>query len=148
LYALQASLPPLTRSALQRQGISRLPEVAADKPAKKKFKLPPIGYVHIDIAQLSTEERKLYLFVAIDRACKFAYAELHKMVAAQFLRHLIEQVPYKLHTVLTDNGIQLTNRKTDHFAFPHLFSRVCQENSFAHRFTQVNHLGPMVKQNR
>src|SRR6266513_6379535 len=79
LYALQASLPHLTRSALhrclQRHGISRLPEVAGDKPAKKKFKVYPIGYVHIDIAQLSTEEGKLYLFVAIDRACKFAYAE-------------------------------------------------------------------------
>src|SRR6266542_4083208 len=147
LYALQASLPHLTRSALhrclQRHGISRLPEVAGDKPAKKKFKVYPIGYVHIDIAQLSTEEGKLYLFVAIDRACKFAYAELHerahKMVAAQFLRNLIEHVPYKLHTVLTDNGIQFTNRRTDHFAFPHLFSRVCQENGIEHRLTQVNH---------
>src|SRR5437870_1944610 len=75
LYALQATLPHLTRSSLhrclQRHGISRLPEVAGDKPAKKKFKIYPIGYVHIDIAQLSTEEGKLYLFVAIDRACKF-----------------------------------------------------------------------------
>src|SRR5437764_13521127 len=63
LYALQPTLPHLTRSSLhrclQRHGISRLPEVAGDKPAKKKFKVYPIGYVHIDIAQLSTEEGKL-----------------------------------------------------------------------------------------
>src|SRR5215217_2685373 len=117
LYALQATLPHLTRSALhrclQRHGISRLPDTEGDKPAKKKFKLYPIGYFHIDIAEVHTEEGKLSLFVAIDRACKFAYAELHpeasKTVAAQFLRHLIAAVPYKIHTVLTDNSIQFTN---------------------------------------
>src|SRR6202521_1127925 len=39
LYALQATIPHLTRSSLhrclQRNGISRLPEVEGDKPAKK-----------------------------------------------------------------------------------------------------------------
>jgi transposase-like protein len=76
LYALQATLPHLTRSALhrclQRHGISRLPDMAGEKPAKKKFKSYPIGYFHIDIAEVRTEEGKLSLFVAMDRACKFA----------------------------------------------------------------------------
>ena len=60
LYALQPSLPHLTRSSLhrclQRHGISRLPEVEGDKPAKKKFKHYPIGYFHIDIAEVQTDE--------------------------------------------------------------------------------------------
>ena len=47
--------------------ISRLPEIEGDKPAKKKFKAYPIGYFHIDIAEVRTEEGKLYLYVAIDR---------------------------------------------------------------------------------
>src|SRR5215207_2988421 len=79
LYALQASIPHLTRSSLhrclQRHGLSRLPDVG-DKPVKKKFKQYPIGYFHIDIAEVNTEEGRLYLFVAIDRTSKFAYAEL------------------------------------------------------------------------
>ncbi|GEO17908.1 transposase [Microvirga aerophila] len=70
LYALQPTIPHLTRSSLhrclQRHGISRLPEVTGDKPAKKKFKAYPIGYFHIDIAEVHTEEGRLYLFVAID----------------------------------------------------------------------------------
>jgi transposase InsO family protein len=147
LYALQATLPHLTRSALhrclQRHGISRLPAMAGEKPAKKKFKSYPIGYFHIDIAEVRTEEGKLSLFVAIDRACKFAYAELHveanKMVAAQFLRNLIAAVPYKIHTVLTDNGLQFTNRKRDIYAFHHIFDRVCQEYGIDHRLTKTNH---------
>jgi len=93
----------------QRHGISRLPDVEGDKPAKKKFKNYPIGYFHIDIAEVQTEERKLYLFVTIDRTSKPAYNGLHerstKMIAADFLRSLLKAVPYRIHTVLTDNGL-------------------------------------------
>ena len=78
LYALQASIPNLTRSSLhrclQRHGISKLPDVAGDK-ARKKFKQYPIGYFHFDIAEVQTAQGKLYLFVAIDRTSKFAYAQ-------------------------------------------------------------------------
>ncbi|MBS0423629.1 MAG: IS481 family transposase, partial [Proteobacteria bacterium] len=34
----------------KQYGISHLPDVEGDKPAKKKFKNYPIGYFHIDIA--------------------------------------------------------------------------------------------------
>lgn len=54
-------------AALQRHGISRLPDVDGDKPKRSRFKAYPIGYFHIDIAQVSTEQGKLHLFVAIDR---------------------------------------------------------------------------------
>jgi hypothetical protein len=72
------------------------------------------------------------LFVASDRTCKFACAELHpepiKTVAAQFLRNLTSAIPYKLHTILTDNWIQFTNSQRDKYAFQHIFGRVCQEH--------------------
>jgi transposase len=147
LYALQPTIPHLTRSSLhrclQRHGISRLPEVDGDKPAKKKFKAYPIGYFHIDIAEVQTAEGKLRLFVAIDRTSKFAYAELHetagKLVMAQFLRNLIAAVPYAIHTILTDNGIQFTNRTCDQHAFEHIFDRVCDEHGIEHRLTKIKH---------
>jgi hypothetical protein len=86
-YALQPTIPHLTRSSLHRclqwQGISRLPEVTGDKPGKKKFKSSPIGYCHIDIAEVHTEEGRLYLFVAIDRTSKFAFAQLHEKATRQ-----------------------------------------------------------------
>ncbi|PPV01191.1 DDE-type integrase/transposase/recombinase, partial [Xanthomonas axonopodis] len=108
-----------------------------DKAAKKRFKSYPIGYFHIDIAEVQTAEGKLYLFVATDRTSKFAFTELHasanKMVAAQFLRNVIQAVPYTLHTVLTDNGIQFTNRSSDRYAFEHIFTRVCEEHGIEHR---------------
>ena len=77
---------------MQRHGISRLPQTKGDKPDKKRFKAYPIGYFHIDIAEVSTEQGKLRLFVAIDRTSKFAFTRLvesaGKMEAAEFLRDL------------------------------------------------------------
>ncbi len=147
LYALQDSVPHLTRSSLhrlfQRHGISRLPDMKAGASAKKKFKSYPIGYFHIDIAELRTEDGKLYMFVAIDRTSKFAFVELYekagKMNAARFLRHLIKACPYKIHTVLTDNGVQFTERKMNTMAFEHIFDRTCRDNGIEHRLTKVNH---------
>ena len=146
LFALKPSIPKLTRSCLhrclQRHGISRLPR-DQDKKTRSTFKHYPIGYFHIDIAELSTGQGKSYLFVAIDRTSKFAYLQLHqragKLNAAEFLGKLITAVPYKIHTILSDNGIQFTNRKRDRFAFEHIFTRLCKEQGIDHRLTQVNH---------
>ena len=146
LYALQETIPHLSRSSLhrclQRHGISRLPETD-DKPAKKPFKEYPIGYFHIDIAEVRTAEGKLYLFVAIDRTSKFVFAKLHEQktrpVAAQFLRDLIKAVPYRIHTILTDNGIQFANRARDKYAFKLLFDQICEQNGIEHRLTKPNH---------
>jgi hypothetical protein len=97
LYSLQPTIPHLTRSSLhrclQRHGISRLPEVQGDRADKKKFKTYPMGYFHIDIAEVQTAEGKLYLYVAIDRTSKFAFVQLVKKTgrtsASAFLVALI-----------------------------------------------------------
>ena len=152
LYALQATIPNLTRSSLhrclQRHGISRLPEVEGDKPGKKKFKSYPIGYFHIDIAEVQTAEGKLYLYVAIDRTSKFAFVQLvtktGRASASAFLEALIEAVPYKIHIVLTDNGVQFTyppryaDGPTAAF-MTHMFDMRCRENGIEHRLTKIKH---------
>lgn len=50
------------------------------------------------------------------------HAKAGKMIAAQFLRNLIKVVPYALHTVLTDNGIQFANRACDRYAGDHILA--------------------------
>ena len=78
-----------------------------DKPKRQKFKRYPMGYFHIDIAEWRTNEDKRYLFVAIDRTSKFAVAQLldkaNRKTAWGFLEAVLEAVPYKSHTILTDN---------------------------------------------
>ena len=61
------------------------------------------------------------------------------MEAAQFLRNLIKALLYKIHTILTDTGIQFTNWKGDKYAWEHIFDRVCHEHSIEHRLTKVSH---------
>ena len=161
LYTLQETIPALTRSSLhrlfQRHGISRLPQLEGDKKAKKKFKDYPIGYFHIDIAEVHTEEGRLYLFVAIDRTSKFTYAELHKRatrrIAASFLKALIAAVPYTIHTVLTDNGIQFTDTKSESWTTAEIqkmmaagelfvcgaFDYLCAKENIEHRLTKPAH---------
>lgn len=152
LYALQVSIPHLTRSSLhrlfQRHGISRLPDMKATAEPKKKFKNYPIGYFHIDIAEVRTEEGKLYMYVAIDRTSKFTVVKLeekaNRVTASAFLEYVINAVPYKIHTVLTDNGIQFTfpprykDGPTARY-MTHMFDMRCRENDIEHRLTKPNH---------
>jgi transposase InsO family protein len=97
------------------------------------------------------------MFVAIDRTSKFAYVELHEhattAVSREFLLHLIAAVPYKIYTVLTDNGIQFTTPGAGGSAVPlikeaiangelfwaHAFELACARNEIDHRTTKVKH---------
>lgn len=154
LYALQATIPQLTRSALhrcfQRHDISRLPQLEGDSSSakKKKFKVYPIGYFHLDIAEVATAEGKLYLFVAIDRTSKFAVARLFGRAntesASEFLSILVEAIPYRIHTVLTDNGIQFADLPKNRQGITarlrgHPFDRACWRYGIEHRLTKPNH---------
>lgn len=143
LYALQATIPNLTRSSLhrclQRHGISRLPDVDGDQTAKKRFKAYPIGFFHIDIAEVQTEQGRLYLFVAIDRTSKLAFTRLHAKAttrtAGDFLRALVSAVPYKIHTVLTDNGIHFTDPKGEAWSPAEIRQMIAEKQLFrAHAF--------------
>ena len=152
LYALQPTIPHLTRSSLhrclRRHGIGRLPDIEGEKPTKKRFKPYPIGFFHIDIAEVQTAEGKLYLFVAIDRTSKFAFVQLvesaSRVTASAFLEALVEAVPYRIHTVLTDNGIQFrfapryANGPTARY-MTHMFAMRCRDHGIEHRFTKINH---------
>ena len=106
---------------------------------------------------MRTEQGKLYLFVAIDRTSKFACVELHekatRRIAGDFLRHLIAAVPYRVHTVLTDNGTHFTTPGNTASAAlllkeasargelfrAHAFALACAQNDSDHRLTKPRH---------
>jgi transposase InsO family protein len=95
-----------------------------------------------------TAQGKLYLYVAIDRTSKLAFVRLEENAtvetATAFLKTLLCAVPYKVHTVLTDNGIQfcdLPSRRNGPTARlrTHMFDRICAANGIEHRTTKPNH---------
>ena len=163
LYALQPAIPHLTRSSLhrclQRHGISRLPDMDGEAPARKKFKAYPIGFFHIDIAEVRSGEGKLYMFVAIDRTSKFAIVRLYEQAdrptAVTFLQTVLEAVPYKINIILTDRaigsplvretmarGIQFAEQPRNRNTVISRLSRfdmICNANEIEHRLTKPNH---------
>ena len=90
-----------------------------------------MGYCHRDSAEGRTDAGQLSLCVAIDRVGKFASAAWHEaasqVVAAQCLRNRIAAVPSKIHSGLTETGIQFPHRKRARDASQHLCERVRQE---------------------
>ena len=101
-----------------------------------------------DIAELRAGEGKLHMFVAIDRTSKFTFVCLEKratsMTARAFLEALIEAVPYRIHTILTDNGLQFAplpknrNGMTARY-MGHPFGNLCRDHEIEHRLTKPKH---------
>ena len=69
--------------------------------------------VQTAVPQAIEGQRKLYLFVGIDRTTKFAVTQLvdkaGRRTAWEFLEHLLKAVPYRTHVILTDNCIQFAD---------------------------------------
>lgn len=69
--------------------------------------------------------------MAIDHISKVAFAELHPcakwVVVAEFLRRILDKLPYQAHTVLTNNGVQFTPQPPHFLPGGHSFDRICRE---------------------
>jgi hypothetical protein len=62
---LSALLTSLRGIGLKPDGIARLPDTDGAKTKRSRFRSYPIGFFHLDIAEVHTEQGRLYLFVAI-----------------------------------------------------------------------------------
>jgi transposase InsO family protein len=153
LDALGPLIPALTRSnlhrCLQRHNVSRLSDLlpAEEKAATKAFKDYEPGFLHIDTAQINLGKDKFYLFVAIDRATRYVYLELHDNkrmdTATAFLDLTLAQCPFKVTKILTDNGIEFSYNPLPDKQKPkdkaHPFVALCEARGIEHRTTLVRH---------
>ena len=146
--------PGLSRSAifrcLKRRGLNRLP--AAGPAPSGRFEPTAAGYVHIDVKHLpALDRRKAYAFVAIERATRYVYLEVHPdrtaQTAAGFLERLLADLPIKVHTLLSDNGSEFTDRfAVDMKGKPpgkpsghHPIDRICAAHHITHKLTRPYH---------
>ena len=75
-------------------GSLRDPKPKAPKPAHKPFKAYEPGCVHIDVKYLprmGDEDRRRYLFVAIDRATRRSFVRLYPANAAANARRFLRE---------------------------------------------------------
>jgi transposase-like protein len=126
---------------LKRRGVSQRSRDAG-QPAQC-FAPTPFGYVHLDLKHLTRlQGRPAYVVVAIERTTRFVHVEIVEnrsgpTIAACFARFL-ESFGHPVHTVLTDNGSEFTDRFGDARwrtretgTGAHPFDQVCQPTACA-----------------
>jgi transposase InsO family protein len=143
--------PELSRSAIHRclvrHGLNRRPK--PDKPRIGTFEQASVGFIHIDLKHLpALQKHKSYAFVAIDRATRYVYLEIHPKrdasTSAGFLQRFLAHFPHPVHTILTDNGSEFTdrfavdmkNKPHDRPSGRHPFDRICALRKIDHRLTR------------
>lgn len=140
--------PEISRSAvyrcLVREDLNKVPKEVKQKA--KKFKEYDPGFLHIDVTYLpKLEGKKTYLFVAIDRATRLMYFKVYDNKSADsaecFMDECLEFFPFEITHVLTDNGLEFTNkghksRKGNSCSKESLMDIKCDENNIDHRLTK------------
>lgn len=106
----------------------------------------PGELVEIDVALMKRFKGKwIYQFTAIDCCTRWRflkiYSEQHSLNAVRFLESLIENAPFKILGVKTDNGSIFTNRYSGAYKSlgcrkKHLFDQVCKTHNILHYLIQ------------
>jgi len=144
--------PKLSRSGIHRclKRHHLAARLTPDKAPPGAFQTDvPAGFIHIDVKYLPPlGRRRSYAYVAIDRATRFVYLEIlpnrRAATAAGFLERFLDRFPLRVHTILTDNGSEFTDRfAVDKKAKPpdkpsgtHAFDQLCAARAITHRLTQ------------
>jgi len=146
--AIRPTKPNSIKSAVyrlfRREGINKLPQ--KEKEKAKKFKEYDPGFLHVDVTYLpKIGGVKYYLFVAIDRATRTIYFKIYdaktSLNAERFMKECLAFFPFGITHVLTDNGLEFTNRllknKKGHYTSkPSKLDVLCEENKIDHRCTK------------
>lgn len=140
--------PSISRSSVYRcfvkEKINIVPQEKKDKA--KKFKAYEPGYLHIDVTYLPKfNGKKAYLFVAIDRATRSMFYWIYGSKTAEntqdFMDKCLDFFPFKITHILTDNGLEFTNRllmskKGKPCQKPSKMDDKCAQNNIEHRLTK------------
>lgn len=151
LFQLVSYVPSLKRGNLYRillhYKLNRLTE--KEKREIKKFKKYPPGYLHIDCFYLpKINGIRWYCYLAVDRATRMiflrVYPRKNKEAAADFLVSALGFYPFRIHTILTDNGAEFTNKGKQGFYRRKLkssvpFQLICELAGVDHRNTKFKH---------
>jgi transposase-like protein len=139
------NIPKANRSNVYRTlrafDINQVPQEQKDKA--KKFKEYKPGYLHIDVTYLPKFDGvRYYLFVAIDRATRLLYYKVYENKTAAnaeaFLKECKEYFPFYITHILTDNGLEFTDkfaRGKNNVSGNHKFDIECTKDEIEHRLT-------------
>lgn len=130
--------------AFVRHNINQIPKEKREKA--KQFKAYEPGFLHIDVTYLpKINGVKHYLFVAIDRATRLLFYRIYDKKTAKNAQDFLEKCraffPFEISHILTDNGLEFTNRllkskKGDLCEKVSQFEEKCREYGIKHKLTR------------
>jgi len=145
--------PDLSRAALhrlwRRHGIAARPK--PEQIPHGSFAPEPFGYLHADLKHLTRLEGcPAYVFVVIERATRFVHVEIlpdrRADTVAQAFHRFLDSFGHPVHTVLTDNGAEFTDRfggafyvQRDTGTGRHPFDQLCRRHAIRHKLTKPYH---------
>ncbi len=146
---------------------ARLKALKPSKKKKKERKLKPYQRadypgqkIQIDVKYVPsycvTDGRKYYQYTAVDECSRWTYREMydeHSTYSSKdFLMKLMEQAPFPIREVQTDNGTEFTNRllviKSKHLT---MFEKALEELEIIYHRIQIatpRHNGKVERQHR
>lgn len=139
--------PEISRSSVYRtfknEQVNTVPKEKRD--IAKKFKEYEPGFIHIDVTYMPKfNGQAYYLFVAIDRCTRSMIYRVYENKTAEntidFMDKCIDFFPFTITHILTDNGLEFTNRllvskRGDACQKPSKMDVKCNENNIKHRLT-------------
>lgn len=148
--ALQPYVPNLTRTNCYRiltyLKLNKL--TSKQKKESKQFKKYKPGFLHMDVFYLpKINGKRYYCFLAVDRSTRIVFLEIYerkgKEEAADFLFKCLGFFPFRIYTILTDNGREFTMKGGKPYGKTvrreHLFELACQIFGIEHRKTKPAH---------
>lgn len=145
--ALSPYIPNLTRTNCYRVLTYLKLNQLTDQQKKKyrEFKKYPPGFLHMDVFYLpKINGKRYYCFLAVDRSTRMVFLELYerksKEEAADFLIKCLNFFPFRVYTILTDNGREFTMKGGKPYGKTvrreHLFELACRIFGIEHRRTK------------
>jgi transposase-like protein len=164
--SINACMPNANRSNIYRTlvhfDINKVPQER--KQQVSIFKEYEPGYLHIDVTYLpKLAGKRQYLFVAIDRTTRMLYFEIYNNKTAanavDFLNQCKGFYPFTISHILTDNGLEFTDRfvtKDKQVSGKHKFDKLCSLSEIEHCISsgfivinlKIKHSGSTVNGNK
>lgn len=97
-----------------------------------------VKFVPLSCLAGEAREQKFYQYTFIDEFSRFRYLEVFEehstYSSAQFIRHVVEQFPYAIECIQTDNGMEFTNRlSSTNSKRPTLFENTLAQLDIQHK---------------
>ena len=114
-----------------------------------RFEETRFGYVHMDLKQLTKlKGKRAFVFVAIERTTRFVHVDIidrkDRETVVGCVRRFLDSFPGQVHTILTDNGSEFTDRFSndmkgkpkDQPSGKHPLDILCRKRKIKHRLTR------------